>query len=77
MNRYQMLFQAEAAGPRGVEAQQAALDPWLQIDSDRAHVADDFMAGLFRSHVQSAFSALTGSLYKVRSQTALASSSLS
>ena len=51
LHREQVRLEAEQAGAEAAELQQAGVDPPLQVDADRGHVADDLGLGLLEGEV--------------------------
>src|SRR5690242_14041394 len=74
MYQQQVLLQTTSARTYSVEMQEAPAHPTLEINSDRAHVADDLVRRLFRREVDALLAALACSLQEMRRDAAFSRS---
>jgi hypothetical protein len=72
MHFCQMHLEAEQAWPCRLEPQKAGRDPWLKIDADRAHVANDLSRRLLECEVQAFLAASARGIDEVVGQAGLA-----
>src|SRR5262249_55899404 len=72
VDRHQVHFETVEAGSRRVELQPALLDPRLEVQANRAHVAGDLPGGFLEGQVQAALAALARGVGEVGGHAALA-----
>ena len=60
-----MHLESEQARARGLETQQARIDARLQIETNRAHIADNLCRRLFEREIQAVLAARTSGLDEV------------
>src|ERR1700761_4961406 len=58
-----MGFQTVESRPRGLKLQEALSNPGLQVDPDRAHVADDLVRRFLKGEVEATFAAPAGRMH--------------
>src|SRR6185369_7242075 len=64
----QVHFKAKCCRPGGIKVEQALVDPTLQIDPNRAHIADDLVGGLFKGEERTFLPTGAGSVNKMSRQ---------
>src|SRR4051794_19772658 len=62
----QDFFDPPVSGTRGMEFQKPFVDPRIEIDADRAHIADDLPGRFLESEIQAALAAPAGRIYEMR-----------
>ncbi len=72
LHRQQVRLEPEQRRAKAAEREQALVDPTLQVDADRGHVADDLSLGLLEGEVHRPLAALAGRFAELRRERRLA-----
>src|SRR5690348_9456403 len=72
MHSREVTFQSVAGWTRGVDTQKTAIHPPLQIETNRAHVAQNLTGRLLKGKVEAALSAFRRRVCKMRSKAGFA-----